>query len=143
MAKSNRVIVGDRTVRNFEFLYRVARSKSPKARWNMIRHATRDQLHSLIDICAAIVFKDFQLKDHQNERIKPFWEFVQKIGRVKRPEKALEYIQKGEGSVIRKRKRGTAIETYQVGGLLPAIIAPIIAEIAAMGVDKILEHYGI
>ena len=45
--------------------------------------------------------------------------------------------------MFKRRKRGTAIETYQVGGLLPAIIAPIVAEIAAMGVDKILEHYGI
>lgn len=139
--RSNAGKVGDRTVRNFEFLYRLASTRSPKMRWNMVQRATRDELLAIMDICANILHKEFQLSPREDRRLKRYWEFMKKLSRTRSPNNAMKIIQQGEGIAVEKTLHGNdRVRVVQRGGaFLPALLVPILVELAASGAGYLLS----
>lgn len=136
--------MGERTVRNFDFLYSLSQKKSPKTRWNMVQKANRDQLLSIIDVCANVLHKDFRLTAAQDKKLEKYWEFMRKLSKVRSEKGARKAIQRGEGIVYnprarRKRDKVRLARTQEGRGFLPAILLPVVSTIAKMGADYIWD----
>lgn len=137
-------VVGNKPIKNFEFLYRLVSTRSPKKRWAIVQNATRDELLTIVEICSNIMTKHFSLTPSQSKRLSRYAGHVQKLGRVRTPTSALKVIQSGEGIHIdlnAKRKRDRF--RVQSGGFvqfLPALLTPILVELASTGIEKLANH---
>lgn len=135
MPKENEGLVDDRIVDNFVFLYDLVTCESPQQRWDLVQHATRDQLLAIVDICANIFHKQFKLTPKEEQRLSVYWDVMGALSRVKSQRGALRTIQKGEG--IRKRQLQNGIR-QQGYGFLPAVLIPVLIEAAASLAEKFL-----
>ena len=141
MPKVNEGVVGDRVARNFQFLFKLSETKNPEARWNMLQRATKDELLAIVDICANIVHKDFKLTSSQSRRLEKYWDCMKSISRVRSPRGALRTIQKGEGIVYDRRAQKYVIQSggFAPLALLPAVVIPILVELAVSGAKHLLS----
>lgn len=98
MPRMNEGVVGERILRNFEFLKKIATTKSMKKRWHLVQNATRDELLSIVEVCSNILSYDFILTNRQREKILPYAELIRKLSRTRRDTSARKIVQKGEGS---------------------------------------------
>ena len=135
--------IGKKPVQNFEFLYRLVSSRSPRKRWMLVQNATRDELLTIVEICSNIMSKHFSLSPSQSKRLAKYGEHIKRLGRVRTPKSALKVIQSGEGIAIdlsAKKKRDRF--RVQSGGFafLPALLTPILVELASSGIEKLADH---
>lgn len=134
------VVIGPRTRRNFLFLYRLLDTKSPKQRWAMIQGCNKDELLSIIDVCTNVRRKSFKLSAKERRRIERHESALNRLSRVRSEKSAKKWIQTGEGVVHNPQARRKR-ETYKIvqrGGMLPAILAPVLTELAAQLIDHII-----
>lgn len=132
--------IGDRVRRNFEFLYKVYKNKSAKKRWEMVQNASHDELLAIIDICDNVTKQEFHITPAQAARIQKYGESMQKLGRVRSQKSALKIIQTGEGiveNIYAKRKRDK-LKVVQKGGFLPAVMVPVLVELGAELLEKMM-----
>lgn len=140
MPKQNAGIVGQRAVRNFKFLYKLTTTRSPKKRWQMVQEADRDELMSIIDVCANVLSKDFKLTPGQDRKIQKYGPLMKKLSRVRTQKSALRTIQQGEGIVEdpNARNKRRRIRVVQRGGFLPSLLLPVLVEIASTAAEHLL-----
>lgn len=150
----NEGVVGKRTIRNFDFLYSLSRCKDPQQKWEMIRKARRNQLLSIVDICSNLLSKNFKLSKSEERKLENYSDFLKKLARVKTEHGAKRLILKGEGiRIVKKRvrkngkgqkgygwKTSTQIMQDGKGGFLPALLVPVLMELAATAKDEILKR---
>lgn len=116
--------VGSIVLDNFDYLKKLARTKSDKKRHSLLNKANRDQLLSLVEISANIL-SNFNLTPKQKKRLQPYAGLVRKLARV-RSEKAARKI-------VRQTGRGA---------ILPALLAPILIEAASHLISKFTRGNG-
>ena len=133
----NEGLVGDRVRRNFGFLYRLGMTKSPQKRYRMVQEANRDEILAIVEICKNVLKETFKLSKSQSRKLYPFQEHAKTLSKVRSPSGAIRAIQKGEGIVSKGRKR----QVVQKGGLLPALVVPILVELAAEVAERALDHF--
>jgi hypothetical protein len=104
-------IVGE----NFNFIKSLAKTRSKRKRKRLLKQATTAELLSISEICLNLVRQRFLLTTRQKRRIFPYADFVRRMSRVRSERGAKQIVQKGNGLGL---------------GLFPAILTPIILEIA-------------
>ena len=124
--------VGDRVKRNFDFLYQLCFTRSPVQRVEMVKNATTDQLLAIVDVCYNIFRKAMHLKPRQEKGLEKYMDHMKKLGRVRSERSAVNVIQTGEGirSPYRIPRRPPRISKRRGRGFLPAVLAPILLEVA-------------
>lgn len=140
LPKPQPVIVGPRTRRNFSFLYTIYSTPSVKQRWNFIQNATREELLAIIDICTNLNRSSFRLTAKQRRRLEKYREQMRRLSRVRSESGARAIIQNGEGlhiNPLAKRKRDR-LKVVQRGGFLQALLVPVLTELAAEVVDRLI-----
>lgn len=144
---ANEGVVGRRTVRNFDFLYALSRCKEPKEKWQILRSANRNQLLSIVDIASNILCENFKLTKKEGKRLEQYVEFLQKLARAKTEKSVRKLVLKGEGIRLLRRPKiggqqkgdGVVVQEGR-GGFLPALLIPILVELAATAKDEILKR---
>lgn len=93
--------VGERVIRNYQWLRRLARTRSNARRLQLLDTADTDQLLSLVEVAANLVKRRFPLKIRQRERLAPFAETVRSLARARSEKTAKKLaIQKGGGGMF-------------------------------------------
>lgn len=111
--------LGNRVLDNSQFLKEIHRVKANHIRRSMLARASIEEISTLIEICANILYWRVPLNTKQKSKLKEHADFLRKVIRIKTPEKAKTYfIQKGNGPLI------------------GAILAPIIIELARLALQK-------
>jgi hypothetical protein len=112
--------VGPSVYRNYQFLKTIGATKSEKKRQKLLKHATRDELLSIVEVAHNLLAIDkkthkprYHLNSRQLNRLVPFAETVRKISKTRTEHGARRQIQSG----------GAA------GALIP-LLAPILIEVA-------------
>lgn len=129
----NKGVLGNRVINNFGFLYELYSCRTVRERWEMLQEASRDQLLALVEICSNVNRRNFRLTTRQFRRLKKHWLFLQSLGRVRKPHRAMHVLQKGEGVT----RHGIPLKDQRGTGFVPAVLLPILVEAAA----EILESY--
>lgn len=122
-AKRSDNMVGERILRNFEFLNKLAHTNSIKKRWPLVERATRDELLSIVEICANILSSDFVLTKAKKKRLMPFANLVRALSRA-RSEKRVK--------TIIKKKFAEDLNQKGKGAFLTALLAPVLIEAGRM-----------
>lgn len=126
MPKQTRII-GDRVLRNYEFLNKLARTRSKDVARELIDKATSDQLLAIVEICSHVL-TDFVLTSKQKKKLIPYAPFVRKLRRVRSEKGAKRVIQQGSGLVSRSQTGGF--------GFLPSLLIPVLVEAASSLLSK-------
>lgn len=92
--------VGERILRNYAWLRRLARTRSHVRRIRLVAAATTDQLLALVEVAANIVRRRFPLNVRQRERLTPFASAVRHLARARTERTAKRLVQKGEGAMF-------------------------------------------
>jgi hypothetical protein len=104
----------------------------------MVKNATRDELLALVEISTNIFHRHFKLRSKEYKRLERFWAHMRRLSRAKDEQKVVETIQAGEGltyNPVASRKRDR-IKVVQRGGLLPAMILPVMFQVLSDLVDS-------
>lgn len=108
----------------------------------MLEGATREELLAIIDASHNVSKRRFPLRAKDERRAKRYWETITRLGRVKSEASARRIIQQGEGVVVVHPKRSCMKKRLRVvqrgGGFLPALLIPVLADLAAEAVDYFL-----
>ena len=112
--RTRQKIIGQRVLEHFNFLQKLAKTKSEGRRCNYLKGASSDQLLSIVEIAKNLVNSNFPLTGRQKNRLLPYANCIRKLSRARseRGTKRL-ILQKGDGL-----------------GFIPALLAPIIVEAA-------------
>src|SRR6266576_1660781 len=105
-------IIGPRIIDNFNFIKKLARTKSDKKRLHLLRNAKGEELLSLVEIAVNILSTNFSLSNIQKRRLLPHSLYIRKLAKVR--------TEKGARKVVQ----------YGSGAFLLALLIPIIAEAA-------------
>lgn len=102
MARRKRPLleIGERVIRNYEWLRRLARTKSHVRRLRLVSEATTDQLLALVEVASNLVRRRFPLNVRQRERLTPFAQAVRSLARARSEKTAKKLVQKGEGGML-------------------------------------------
>lgn len=92
--------VGERVIRHYQWLRRVARTKSHARRLRLVSDATTDQLLALVEVAANLIRRRFPLNIRQRERLAPFAHAVRSLARARSEKTAKKLVQKGEGGML-------------------------------------------
>lgn len=141
MAKKKRIVViGPRTRDNFLFLYKLLETKSAKQRYNIIQNCSREELLALLDICSNVMRSGFKLKAQDRRKIAKHKEVLDRLVKTRSEKSARKWIQTGEGVVLNPNAKRTRdrLKVVQRGGLIPAVLAPILIELAAEGAEHLI-----
>lgn len=125
-------IVGERILRNFEFLNKLCKTKSLKNRWILVQRATRDELLSLVEICSNILSSDFILTKSQKKKILPYADFIRQLSRARSEKRVKNIIRNGLETEIDKKRNQKG-----QGSFLPSLLVPILIEAARFIVDRL------
>lgn len=113
--------VGERILRNYGFLKRLASTRSERRRLRQIAGASPDELLAIVEASANVLEGLFCLSQRQLQRILPYREAVQRLARA-------------------RSERG-ARRAAQVGGGLPllfgSLLTPILADAAHHLIRKV------
>jgi hypothetical protein len=124
--------IGPRANRNLDFLIQLSLDRSPKRRWSMINTASEDELMAVLDVCANVIRKRFDIDKKYRDRVKRHMENMKKLSRVRSTRGAVRAIQMGEGITINmnaRRKRDRLKVQRGSGAFLPAVLLPVLLEL--------------
>lgn len=108
---------------NKKFLSELAKTKSSRKRYKLLKKATREQLLAIAEICLNIVSCRFEINARQKGRLQPYASIIRQISRLRSEKGARKLIvQKGSG----------------FPGLFASLIAPILIDLAREYIIK--EH---
>ena len=105
--------LGDRIVRNFEFLRQLILTKSEHRRRQLLTKATSDQLLAIVEICSNILSRDFVLNKRQHSKLLPHSYLLKSLSRTRTE----------QGARKKLVQQGT-------GAFLPALLIPVLVEAA-------------
>lgn len=112
--------IGDRVLRNFNFLKACARTRNADKRDKLLSNASGDELLSLVECAFNLLNSNFTLKPRQKRKLYPHVNWVRSLGRV--------------------RSEKSARKMVQGGGAIPSILAsllvPIIVEVGRSLLNK-------
>lgn len=112
--KNRQKVIGQRVLEHFNFLQKLAKTKSESRRCNYLKEASSDQLLSIVEIAKNLVNSNFPLTGRQKNRLLPYANCIRKISRARSESGTKRLIlQKGSGF-----------------GFIPALLVPIIVEAA-------------
>lgn len=117
--------VGKRVRQNFSFLYKLCSTKSPKQRCDDVQRAKLNQLLSIMDVCANIMWKNFKLSKRRSMSLNRYNKAMKRLKRAKSRPEILKAIQYGEG-------------IHHGRGFLPTLLLPVLIELAASATRKFL-----
>lgn len=113
-----RCTVGDRVLRNFTFLKKVATIKSKQKTLRILESATADQLLAIVEVASNILSSNFCISTRQKKRLQPYANYVRQLSRAKNESNAKKLIQKGDGAMF------------------AALLMPVLVEAARYLIDK-------
>lgn len=115
MARRKRALldVGERVIRHYAWLRRLAHTKSHARRLGLVGDADTDQLLALVEVAANLIRRRFPLSIRQRERLAPFAQAVRSLARARSEKTAKKVVQKGSG-----------------GPLLASLLIPVLLEAA-------------
>jgi hypothetical protein len=97
----------------------------------MVQKASQDELLALVEISSNVLRRNFQLRAKEQRRLQKHWDLLRHLSRAKDGEKVVTVVQAGEGvksNQVASRKRDR-IKVVQRGGLLPALVLPILFQV--------------
>jgi hypothetical protein len=103
----------DSVNQNYDFLRKLAKTKSIKVRNKMLANATTSEILAVLEICVNILRYRVRLTDYQRKRLAAHAEYLRKFSRSRTEKTAKVILQRGEGAI------------------LPALILPILAQFIA------------
>ena len=112
--KKRQRFIGQRVLEHFNFLQKLAKTKSEGRRCNYLKGASSDQLLTIVEIAKNLINSNFPLTGRQKNRLLPYANCIRKLSRA-------------------RSERGTKRLILQKGGglgFIPALLAPIIIEAA-------------
>jgi superfamily I DNA/RNA helicase len=119
--KKERQNVGERIIKNFNFLKKIAKTHSTKKWKALINNANSDELLSLTEISSNILSGQFKLTQKQRQKLLPFANYIRKIARAR--------SEKGARKIYSNQQGGQAV--------IGALLAPILVEAANHLITKI------
>ena len=115
--------IGDSVLENFDFLKELSRTRSDKARKQLIKEASSEELLAVVEICLNILkSRSFCLNPKDRKKLLPFANYIRRLSRVRSTQSARRVIQEGSGIA------------------LAALITPILIEAAKSIISKIKEE---
>ena len=93
-------MVGDSVMRNKVFLRKLALTKSPAKRKQMIDNATRDELLAILECSYNILNFNFKLRPAQRKKLAPHAAYLRKLSRTKSEKNVRRILQRGGGGVF-------------------------------------------
>jgi superfamily I DNA/RNA helicase len=119
--KKERQNIGERVIKNFNFLKKIAKTHSTKKWKTLINDANTDELLSLTEISSNILSGQFKLTKKQREKLLPFANYIRKIAKAR--------SEKGARKLYSNQEGGQAV--------LGALLGPILVEAAHHLISKI------
>jgi superfamily I DNA/RNA helicase len=116
--------VGERVLKNFNFLKRLCKTHSEKKWKNQIKNANTEELLALTEISSNILAGRFSLTKKQREKLLPFANYIRKIARVR--------SEQGAKKIFVNQQGGQAV--------LAALLSPILVEAAQHLISKITQN---
>jgi hypothetical protein len=104
---------------NFEFLQKLAKTKSDRKKNALLLTATAEQILAIVEICANILKFNFNLTRKQKKKLGKYADFYRTLSRSRSEKGARKKLQTGSGIA------------------LAAILAPIVAALAEHLIHKI------
>ena len=92
--------VGDSIQRNKVFLHRLALTRSPAVRKQLLDNATSDELLAVLEACLNILQFAFPIKPSQRKRLLPHAPFLRKLSRARSERSVRNILQTGGGGVF-------------------------------------------
>src|SRR4051812_10116212 len=89
--------VGPRVLNNFNFLKRLAKTKSRKKQQKFIKEANAEELLSIVEICTNILNSNFNLNKRQKSKLIPYANYIRKLARTRSEKTARNLVQTGDG----------------------------------------------
>jgi hypothetical protein len=117
------LIVGDRVLQNYNFLYKLSKSRSNVKRASLLQNATPVEMLALVEIANNFRRKNsrFKLQRKAFNRLAPYADCIRRLSRSRSERTARKLVsQKG-------------------GGFLPALLVPILAEAAHQLISRFLK----
>lgn len=105
-------MVGERAIRNVEFLKQLVATRSPRNRQDLLRGASADEILTIVEVCVNVLRARFPIKAKERARLKNHATYLRKLSRVRSEKSARHLLQVGEGIPM------------------AALLVPVIAEIA-------------
>jgi hypothetical protein len=120
--KMVRQAVGERILKNFDFLKQLSRLKSEQKRNHLLKNATCDELLAIVEIATNILKGGFCLTKRQRNKLTPFAQYIRKIAKLRSERGARKYFNNQQGGQV---------------GILSALLAPVLVEAAQHLISKI------
>ena len=99
--------------KNLEFLKKVSKTKSIPKRNRYLEAASSEEILAILEICINILKARVKLTKPQHKKLALHADYLRKLSRKKSENTTRKYLQSGEGII------------------LPALILPLIAQLAA------------
>lgn len=112
-------MVGERFLRNMDFLKHLATTRSPKVRNELIRYASADELLAIVEVCVNVLRSRFPLNARQRQKLREHATYLRKLSRVRSEKSARKILQIGDGVAI------------------ASLLVPVIAEVARTLIERI------
>ena len=116
--------IGERVLKNFNFLKKLGKTHSQKKWKALIRNANSEELLALIEISSNILAGRFSLSKKQREKLLPFANYIRKIARAR--------SEKGARKIFTNQQGGQAV--------LAALLSPILVEAAQHLISKFTQN---
>ena len=113
--------IGYRFRRNARYLKMLRDARSTPSRVKLLKKANPNQIFAIMDAANNILNGNFSITTRQKQRLIPYREQVRQLSRARSVNNARKVIQYGNGA------------------FLPALLAPIIAELGVFAVREIVK----
>lgn len=121
MAKKQPHVIGDRVLKNYNFIRCLGATKSKKKFQRTLQNANCDELLTLTEIGSNILSGSYPLTKKQKNRLFHFASFIRKISKIR--------SEKGARKFYKNQQGGQAA--------IAALLAPILVEAAHHLINKI------
>ena len=100
MCSRREAVIGERVLRHYDFLRRLARTTSEKKRTQMLHSATEEELLSLVEIALNVLKSHFFISHKQKEKLVPHATAVRKLGSARTAKGARKALLIGNGAAV-------------------------------------------
>lgn len=100
MCNKREAVIGERVVRNYAFLRRLARTLSEKNRVYLLQQATEDELLTLVEVAVNILKSNFFISKKQRDKLIPHSATVRKLSGARTQKGARKVVLMGNGAAL-------------------------------------------
>lgn len=94
---SSKCTVGKCVLRNYEFLNKLAKTKSDKKRLRLLNQANSQEIASIVEIAHNIIKSHFKLTPAKKQKLIPYATPIRQLARARTAYSAKRVIQDGKG----------------------------------------------